>query len=217
MALLQMVMALLQMMMALLQNDGDGAAADGGGAATDGGGGAADDDGTAADDDGVAADDDGAAAAADDGAAAADGDGAAADGGGAHDGGAAADGRTVVDGGVSSQSISACVPASGSWLSFFTSLSSIMTHVDLDCLTRTKTWCLNIDALAAMVCLNKMHLRIIESRKCCATNASRQRCTILAPEGARAKATKFVKLNIALLKDGRQTIPSQGQSDQRPK
>ena len=31
-----------------------------------------------------------------------------------------------------------------------------------------------------------------------------------SPEGARAKATKVVKLNIALLKDDRQTIPSQG-------
>ena len=37
------------------------------------------------------------------------------------------------------------------------------------------------------------------------------------PEGARAKATKVVKLNIALLKDDRQTIPSQGQSDQSSK
>ena len=101
---------------------------------------AADDDGTAADDAGTAADDDAGTAAddagtvaADDDAGVADGDAAVADGDGtaADDGGALAHGGTAVDGGASSQSISVCVSASGSWLSFFTSLPSIMTRVYL--------------------------------------------------------------------------------------
>ena len=122
---------------------------------------AADDDGTAADDAGTAADDDAGTAADDAGTAAADDDGAVADvdGAAADDGGALAHGGTAVDGGASSQSISVCVSASGSWLSFFTSLPSIMTHVDFECLTRTKFCCLNIEALA-MVFLDKVPLCI---------------------------------------------------------
>jgi hypothetical protein len=131
-----------------------GTAADDDGTAADDAGTTADDDaGTAADDAGTAAADDDAAVAHDD-AAVAHGDGAAAD-----DGGALAHGGTAVDGGASSQSISVCVSASGSWLSFFTSLPSIMTHVDFECVTRTKFGCLNIEALA-MVFLDKVPLCI---------------------------------------------------------